>query len=315
MPVAPPTRASLTIGVGRIVKGSFSTQGETEFSLRILPKHVSVQIAGQEIGKRWVGSIAELTFVGDGRLTSALIAEYNAIANMLPGASMGGSSDTPTTIHVSDGGSPIVLLASFFSRFGAITGHPERGIVGAHTITGIVATGKNFSEANSFVDVTGTSTYTDSGFTSAAVLRQLYTCALASGPTGLTSFQFADGWTFETDLKIAAREIQGVVRDFRFQGLNAMVKGIPVEPTFTQILTAMKSSGTGAVPGREEAANAFAFTATGDVTSTAHVTIPLCSVVDTQAEFSSIKLRNGETGFYASRNYSSGAQQALYTIA
>lgn len=316
MPVSPPTRASEKVGVGRIVKGSFSTQGETEFSLRILPKHANVQIAGETIGKRWIGSVAELTFVGDGRLTSALIAEYNAVAAMRNGASMAGDADVPTDIHWNDGSATTRLQASFFSKFGAIVGHPEKGIVEAHTITGIVATGKNFSEASSFVDdAVGASTYADSSFTSAAILRQLYTCAMAAGPAGFTSFQFQDGWRFEPNLIISPLEFQGVVRNFRFQGIEAMLSGVPVEPTFAQALSAMKASGTGAVPGREEAANAFAFTATGDVTSTAHVTIPLCSVINTQQESSSIKLRVGATGFLASRKYTAGVRDALYTIA
>jgi hypothetical protein len=307
----------MKIGVGRIVRGSFSTQGETEFTLRILPTHADVQLGGETIGKRWIGSIAELSFVGDGRLTSALITEYNNAAAYRAGASLGTNSDVPCDIHWNDGSNTTRLQASFFSRLGAIVGHPERGIVEAHTITGIVATGKAFTEASSFVDdAVGASTFADSGFLTSAILRQLYTCAMATGPTGFTSFQFQDGFRFEVNLNTRPVLFQGVVRDFRFQGIEAMLSGIPVEPTFAQALAAMKASGSGAVPGREEAANAFSFTATGDVTSTAHITIPLCSVIRTQQESSSIKLRLGDTGFLASRGFEAdGTRKALFTIA
>lgn len=314
--MAAPTRASLKVGIGRIVRGSFSTQGENEFALRIIPRHVDITIGGEKIGARKLCDIAELTFLGDGRLTSALISEYNTYASMRVGASCGTDSDVATTIHWNDGSSTTVLRASFFSKLGAIVGHPEKGIVEAHTITGIVATGKQYSESASFVDdAVASSTFADSGFLTSAILRQQWSAAMATGPTGFTAFQFQDGFRFEPNLNIQPLVIQGVIRDFRFQGLEAMLSGIPVEPTFANAMAAMLASGAGAVPGREEAANAFSFTATGDVDSTAHVTIPLCSVIRTQQESSSIKLRLGETGFMASRPYSAGARSALYTIA
>jgi hypothetical protein len=315
MPASPPNRGNIIISCGRIVRGSFSTQDQQKFAIELEPLQSDVLLNGEIIGRRWISSIARLRFIGDGRMTSGLIAAYNQFANMRVGASVFDSADTPTTIHVNDGGSTHILQATNFTRLGDLVYHPEERINTAHEITGIVANTKAFTEAASFWDVSGSSTFEDSGFTSAAVVSQLYTCALATGPTGFTSFQCEKGVRAQIDLGVEPWRCQGMIRDYRFQRIGVMVRGIPVEPTFAQIQTAMKMSGSGAVPGREEAASAYSLTITGDVTTTAHLTVPLASLVTTSANFSGIDLRNGECGFYGSRPYTAGVRQALFTVA
>lgn len=317
MPVTPPTRASLIIGVARIVRGSYSTQGEVPFKLVIKPKHAEVKMSGQTIGKRWLGAICELSFVPDGRLTSAALSLFwNQFANMLPGASLFAGADIPTVLHCTDG-ETITIAASQVTKIPSLMLHPERGAIGSATISGLVGSGLAYTAASSFLDVGTGATFTDSGFTSAAILRQQYTAAFA-GVTGFTSFQAAEGWQIDFNLSATEKPIQGPTRDFRFQGLEVMAKGTQLpEPTTSQLYDAMKvkSASSGAVPGREEAAIAAALTITGDVSGTAHVTIPLASIIEADNNFSSIDLRVGDVGFYGSRPSAIGAQSSLYTIA
>lgn len=306
-------RASIIIGQGKITLGSYISQAETDFVLKITPKFTDITRSGIVIGQRWVYNEATLTFTGDGRLPAALITAINAFSNMAGGTEIFGSGDTACLISGADGETIQIEAAAFMPQF-TLIGHPEKAYVGPLTVKGIIANTKNYADASSFVTVGTGATFADSAFTTAAILRQTYTCALA-GVTGLTAFEFQEGWTLNIAGKADPVPVQGTPRGYRFTGMEVTLEGIPVQPTTAQRHTGGKVSGTGAVSGREEAANAQALTIVGDVTGTTHVTIPLASIQDQDSVFSNIKLRNGNMKLRASRPHAAGVPTAWYTVA
>jgi len=322
MPLTAPARATLISGIGKVSRaastGTYISQAESEFSIQLKEKLSDVKVGGQTIDKRWIEYVAELQFTPDGRLTApALLMFWNDVANLLPGASIFGatpSTDIPTVVTGSDGAIH-TLKSTCVTGIPSLRLHPEYGAVGQATITGIIGSGKgDFTVADSFYEVTSGGTFTDSTWVSSDPLRQQYSAAYGS-VTGLTDFQMQDGWTIDFRLSTAPTIVQGVTRDYKITGLEVMARGIPAGPTTADLIAALKvpAASAGAI-GRSLFAAGQNLVITGADT-TAHVTIPKATIYSGSFAFSGEKLRNGEVAFYACRNYSSGAQAALYTIA
>lgn len=319
-----PTRDSLIVGIGKISRpvGSltYTTQDETEFAIRLREKLSDVKIGGQTIDKRWIEYTAELTFNPDGRMrppapnaAAATDLFWNAYANFLPGASIFTTSDIATTVTGSDG-------AVHSLKCTAVTGmpslrlHPERGAIGPCTITGIIAEAKNWTDSDAFYEVTGSGTFTDSTWTPSDVLRQQYSAAYGAVP-GLTDFQGIDGFTVDFRLTTSPIVVQGITRDMKFTSLEVMVRCQPTTATTANILAALKVDAASAgLTGRSLFSGANSLTITG-ADGTAILTIPKATIYTGEFNFSGQRLRVGEVAFYACRNYSSGAQAALYTVA
>jgi hypothetical protein len=313
-----PSRASLIAGVGKVSRaassGTYVSQDESEFTIRLAEKLSGVRIGGQVIDQRWLEYVAQLTFNPDGRFTApALLLFWNDFNNLLPGASIFGTTDVNTVVTGSDG-DVHTIYASAVTGMPSIRLHPDRGAIGPCTISGIVGSAKNFTSSSAFYERTSGGTYTDSTWVSSDVLRQQYSAAYGA-VGGLADFQMQDGWTIDFRLTVNPIVVQGVTRDMKFGGLEVMARGIPVGSTTAQILTALKADAASAgSPGRSLFSAAQSLVITG-ADGTAHVTIPKATIYTGEFAFSGAKLRIGEVAFYACRNYSSGAQQALYTIA
>lgn len=320
MPITAPTRASLVAGIGKVSRaassGTYVSQDETEFSIQLRETLADVKIGGQTVDKRWVEYLAELQFNPDGRLTApSLLLFWNDFANLLPGVSIFGASDVPTTVTGSDGATHM-LAASAITGMPSLRLHPERGAIGPATITGIIGSAKDWSQASSFYDVGSGGTFADSTWVPSDVLRQQYSAAYSGAVNGgLTDFQMQDGWTIDFRLGLAPIKVQGITRDMKFTSLEVMARGIPVGATTAQILAALYAqSGHARATGGSHFATSGSLVITG-ADAVAHVTIPKASIYTGAFTFSGEKLRNGEVAFYACRNYASGVQAALYAIA
>lgn len=318
-----PARADLIAGIGKVSRNdgttTYITQDENEFSINLREVLSDIRIGGQTIDKRWVQYTAELNFNTDGRLTAAALAQlFNNPANLLPGASIMGqpsapATDVPTVVTGSDG-------ATHTLKNTAITGlpslrlHPEQGAIGPVTITAIIGNSKNWTDSDAFYEVGSGGTYTDSTWVSSDPLRQQYSAAYGS-VTGLTDFQAVDGFNVDFRMTVNPIVVGGITRDLKFGGLEVMVRCIPAKPTTANLLTALKvDAASGGLTGRSLFAIANSLVLTGS-DGTAHVTIPKATIYTGAFNFSGARLRTGEIAFYACRNYASGVQAALYTIA
>lgn len=319
MPITAPTRASLITGVGKVSRaassGTYVSQAETDFDIRLREKLSDVRLGGQTVDKRWIEYIAELTFNPDGRLTApALLLFWNDNANLLPGQSLLGTTDIPTVVTGSDA-AVHTIKATALTSMPSILLHPEKAAIGPATITGIIGSAKDWTSSDAFYEVAASGgTFADSTWIPSDPLRQQYSAAYGA-ITGLTDFQMQDGWTIDFRLGYSPVVVQGITRDLKFTSLEVMARGIPVGPTTAQLFAALKVDAASAgATGRSLYTAAQNLVITG-ADGTAHVTIPKATLYSGAFTFSGSRLRNGEVAFYACRNYSTGAQQALYTIA
>lgn len=312
--MASPTRAQLIVGVPKIARNSWVTHCSEDAVINIGEKHTPVMLHGQEIDKRFLEYLPSIQFKPDGRLPSALVTLLNQWNNSLPGTSGMTAADVPTVVTGSDGAVHTFAATNLIEPW-TMEFHPERNLIDSLTLTAVLGTGLDLSGANSLYDVTGSGTFADSTFTQALVLRQQYTGALA-GVTGLTAIEAQDGFKVEFQPKFNAVVSAGVTRDFKLAGFNLLVRFIPAGAATTQnILDALQAdSGSTRKVGGSLHAGAAAFTLTG-ADSIVYLTVPKMNLYTGQFEFSNIKLRTGEIGLYASRDFSAGAQSALYTIA
>lgn len=318
-----PARSDLITGIGKISRNDGTTtyvsQDESEFSINLRESLANIMIGGQTIDKRWIEYTAELQFNPDGRLTAAALAQFwNNQSNLLPGASIFGMPGTPATdVPTVVTGSDLdvhTLCNTAITGMPSLRLHPERGAIGPVTLTAIIGNSKNWTDTNAFYEKTGSGTFTDSTWVPSDPLRQQYSCAYGA-VAGLTDFQGQDGFTVDFRLGVSPVKVGGITRDMKFGSLEVMVRCIPAKPTTAQLLTALKVDAASAgLTGRALYSQAAALTLTGS-DGTAHVTIPKASIYTGGFTFSGEKLRTGEIAFYACRNYATGAQAALYTIA
>lgn len=311
----PATRAQLIVGVPKIVRDTYVSHSQTDATITLQEALSPVNVGGQEIDKRFLEYIAKLTFQPDGRFPSALVTLLNSLATLKPGASGFGSSDTPTVVTGSDGATHTLASSGLIDSW-EMDFHPDRNLINALTLTGIIGTGKVLSDASSLYDVGSGGTYEDSTFTHASVIRQQYTGAL-SGVTGLTSIEAQDGFKVSFTPQFEALKVAGVTRDFKFKGMGVMVRFIPAgATTAANILDALQAdSGSARKPGGSLHASAASFTLTG-ADSVVYLTIPKATPSRGQFDFSSIKLRTGEIALYGCRPATSGdLSTALYTLA
>jgi hypothetical protein len=314
-----PARSDLIVGIGKVYRDDGTTQfvtyDETEFSIQLKEKLSDVIIGGQTIDKRWIEYTAELTFNPDGRKTAAALAQFwNNYATFSPGQSIYTATDR-TTIATGSDGAVHTLAATAITGMPSLRLHPEKGAIGSATITGIIGSGKNWSEASSFYDLGSGGTFTDATFTPSDVLRQQYSAAFA-GVSGMTDFQAQDGFQVDFRLGTAPTPVGGITRDMKFKSLEVMVRCIPAKPNTANILAALYATpATGRLTGASNYATSASLVITGsDGTTT--VTIPKCALVTGGFNFSGEKLRTGEIAFYACRPTTGGSiATALYTIA
>lgn len=317
MPLTP-TRAALIIAPARIVRANAAATACSMFS-----KDDIALVLNQEhapfgssfhglIDKTFLGASVEASLTPAGHCNSDLCALlWNDFSNMAMGADLFTTADVPTFFHTAEGGATII--ASCITQLPDINLGPDEGFMGSMKIEGVVGTGLALSAASSLYTLGGNTTVVDTGFTSASFRQQAFTAAWGA-VTGFTSFEAEKGWKISFGLKVARHKIAGNVRKITFQGLEVMAKCVPVGPTPAQIATALGVSAAATVPGRKQDTVASSLVITGTDTVTT-VTIPSASLVSGGFRFGSEVLRQNELGWYASRDFTSGAQVALYTIA
>lgn len=308
------TRAQLIVGVPKITRGSWNTHSQEDAVIDLGEKHSAVMVNGQEIDKRFLEYLPSVTFAPDGRFPSALVTLLNQFSNLLPGASLMGSSDTPTVVTGSDGAVHTLAATNLIDPW-EMNFHPDRNLIDQLVLRSVLATGLDLATSSSLHDVTSGGTFTDSGFTSAGIIRQQYTGALAA-VTGLTAIEAQDGFKVSIAPQWSELPVAGVTRDYKFKGVGVLVRFTPAGSATTQnILDALQAdSGSSRKPGGSLHAGAAAFTLVG-ADGITYLSVPKMNLFTGQFQFSHIKLRTGEIGLYASRDYSAGAQQSLYTFA
>jgi hypothetical protein len=255
------------------------------------------------------GRLVTSSHAPSGQLNTANIAQLWPYASMAMGTEVFGDTDTPTVIHAQDGAKHSIL-ASAVVKMPDLNFSAEDSAVGSVDITGVLATGKVPTDADAFYKIEGSSTFADSGFTSASIKSQLYTGALA-GITGLTAVYAMDGFKvqFQTSIDLKWTPNKGFVGG-TLKDVGVMVSFRPYGPTSAELLAA---AGFQTAIGSDVADEAVAFTITGADTTTIF-TLPKATLVSAGYVFGVNEWREGEVGLVASRGFTTGAMDALWTF-
>lgn len=312
-------RSALVVGPAKCVHtptgGSAATFFTNEpFEVKLQHKRFEVQPQGfTQADQRDEDRTVEFDVTPDGRWNAATIAALWPYLNAVPGRSLPTNTDQPFVAHGADG-ALLTVLASYVKKMPSLTLSAKKTLIGSVGFRGIVGSDMDPDDADAYFTYAASGgTFTDAGFTLAALKTQPYSAVWGS-VAGFGSLVGEEG--FQVDFEAQSKEITvdglGTVGEVLTK-VGVMVKCRPVGPTAVQILAALKFSGAGNALGRSHAAGGAAFTITG-ADGVAYFTSPKMSLVEAGYRFGSDVLRNGEIGFVANLNPASGVQGALATL-
>ncbi len=256
----------------------------------------------------------EVGFTPDGSGSDALAAVLWPYANTAMGASIFSSTDKTLIIHGNDGAKHTVIAAAL-TQMPDIILSANKTMIGQATYTGIRGAGLDWATASSLYTIGTGATFVDTGWTIASVLTQRYT-GVWGAITGFTDIHTEDGWVINFDLQTAPIVVDDIgTVDMRVQSVGVMARCVPVggAPTSAQILSNLNNQATGKARGRSLGTSGADLTITGENTTTS-IVLNGCGLVSAGYRFGSAVVREGELAFVATRDFTSGAQNALWTI-
>jgi hypothetical protein len=140
---------------------------------------------------------------------------------------------------------------------------------------------------------------------------------------GFAAFDTQEGWTISFAIKTQEIETDAAGKiDIAFDEISIMAKCIPIGPTSTQILNAMKFQGLTLPRGRGQSLQNdgaggvtpdLVISGVNDAGATA-ITIGAAQLKTSTDQFGPFKLRTGEVGFVATRKFTAGVPQALFSM-
>jgi hypothetical protein len=185
---------------------------------------------------------------------------------------------------------------------------PKETILGDCEFTGIRGTGADWSAADKLYTVALTGgTLTDTAFTVAAIKTQLYTGAWGS-KTGFTSIVTEDGWTIDWDLGISYMQIDevGTVKAV-LNSVSCMAKCVPIGPTWANIVAGQLIQDSGSARG--------ASLQGGGADTSTIIVVKNAALKTAGYRFGTGVLRDNEVGWVSTRSFTTGAPDAIATLA
>jgi hypothetical protein len=311
------SRASLVGAPGRVVFGSASLYSRDAIEWPMKPKYEDDEVDGLgKIDKVKTDFQPEVSFTPDGRWNAATIAALWPYLSMAIGTDIyGASADVPLSIHGADS-SLGALIAAAVTKMPDLVFSPSKPLVGQVTFGGVIGNAKDPASSDSYVSYAASGgTFGDPAFIRTLLKRQAYTAAWGS-VTGFTALYTQEGFKVSFDAEFSEQHVDGIgIVSRKLVSVGVMVSFIPIGPTVTQVLNALRVQGSGNGIGTRLSANAAAFTITG-ADGVTYLTIPAANIHEGGFKFGAKVLRNGEVGFAAIRTFDgNGVAQAIATLA
>jgi hypothetical protein len=317
-------RSALIKGPAKIVRGALSVFTKEDFNVAISSEFekTGTDVHG-EIDQTWKDTKVELTFTPEGRWNAATIAGLWPYTNPVIGASIFTDTDTPTVIHCNNANLH-TIIASAVTKMPEIIFAADKTLIGGVTITGIRGNAAVWVDADKlYTRAASGGSITDTTFTPSLIKKQVYYLSwgaaagepLVWAPAGFETVYSEDGITFTPEVELGETRVDQLgLADMSIQRVGAMVKLKPVGPTDAEILAQLKVQGTSAERGSSLSATGKQLTVKG-ADGITYLTIPNATLVTAGYRFGRNVLRNGEIGFVANRTFTSGASNALFTLA
>lgn len=327
------SRTSLVRGPAKLTFNGASIFTKDDFEIKIDKQTLRINTSAHgKVDERAIEIRAEASFVPEGRWLSALLnGIFNPFANATVGQSIlnvkntapffntGGSVvDVPFTASGADG-EIHRIPAACVTKLPDLYLSAGRTMLGQMTVTGYRVLGTDWTDDSSLYTVTPSGgSVVDATFTPGSIIVQPYLASWGS-IAGFTDFDTENGWTisFELETKEIPIDSQGNL-DRAFVSLGIMAKCTPVGPTSTQILAAAQIQG--GLPRGYSLQNDGGGGVIPDLEITGHdgstiITVSAANLKTEGFAFGATKLRAGEVGFVATRKFSAGVQQPLFSLA
>lgn len=263
------------------------------------------------------GKVDERTENVNAKLSFEPIGEWEHLGVLWPygstvvGASLLTGTDKPLKIHALDG-TLYTFKASAVTRMPTITCSATKTLIGAVEFTCVRSNNTAWSGVDSFFTITPAGASPEDALVPANIKTQPYTVAWGSTPPW-NSIDTAEGVEVDFNLGITPISTDSVgIVDLRFQQLGVMAKLIPLGPTEAEILTALKIQGVGAARGRSLLASAEDLVISGTGVT---VTVKNAQLKSGGYRFGATTIRNGELGFVATKKFTAGVGDPLFTVA
>lgn len=308
-------RSALIVGPARCLLGAVPFFTNENFEAKIDHKTFRVRPEGFSQGdERSEDFEVVVSPTPDGRWNAGLIAALWPYTNAVPGASVFGATDTAFTAHGADTGL-LTVKAAAVTKMPGITFSARKTLIESCEIRGLRASGMDPDDADSLLTYAATGgTFVDAAFSLATIKTQPYV-ATWGAVTGFAAMQTLEGFKFEPEVDFHEISPDGIgLVDRRVVEVRAMVSCIPIGPTASQILAALKVQGTGAAIGASLAGQASQLQITG-ADGINYLTIPKAMLRTAGMAFGSRVLREGEIGWVANMDPALGVQGALFTLA
>lgn len=317
-------RNSLIVGPALCTHGAAQWFSKDDVTVSLDQDTFNVETAAHgKIDERAIDIKAEASMTPAGQWNAAFrAAVWNRYANMVIGTSIFGATDTPLVIKAPDtAGGTHTLICAAVTKLPDIILSATKTMIGSLGFTGIRGlSGTAWNVDNAVYTVTASDgSIVDATFDAEDIVTQPYfgNFGAVAGLNG--AFETEDGWTISFDLQTEARQVDSLgTIDYKFKSISVMAKCVPIGPTAAQLLSAAKIQGGTARRGQSFYGignTLYIGSSYADPTSGYTLYVPKAHLKSEGFRFGATVLRNGEVGFVAARGFSSGAQQALFTVA
>jgi hypothetical protein len=304
----PITRSSILRGPAVIIFGgsTFYAKDDIQLDMSLGTFDVVTSMHGK-VDERVSSRFSKIRFTPAG--------EWEALSVLWPygssniGDSVFGGTDVPLVIQTRDG-KRLTFSAAAVTQMPDIDLSAGRTLIGPVEITAIGADNTDWTGATSLVAVSSIA-FSDTTFASANIKTQPYTAAWG-GSSPWSSFVSMDGFKVNFDLSLADVETDsdGLV-DKTISNLGVRCRCRPMGITEAQLISALGLQSTGNSRGRSLNAGSNSLVITGTGVS---VTLAGAQMKGGGMQFGPQTPRIGEVEFVATRTFSSGVANALFTL-
>lgn len=225
-----------------------------------------------------------------------------------------GGTDTTTVIHELNGHLH-TIRASAVTKMPSLLLSAASTMIGQATITGIRKSAQGWSDTSSIYTAALTgSTFNDSTFAPSLIKTQNYT-GIWTGKTGFESIITQSGWTVDFDAAIEYIQTDeiGTTRAV-LNSVSVMAKCTPLGQNAANLLTALNFQESSSKRGSSGNANSADLTITG-ADGQSVVVVKAATLQGAGFNFGSKVVRDGELAWVATRGFTTGAPDALCTLA
>jgi hypothetical protein len=304
----PITRSSILRGPAVVIFGgsTFYSKDDIQLEMSLGTFDVVTSMHGK-VDERVSSRVSTIRFTPAG--------EWEALGVLLPygsyniGDSVFGATDVPLVIQTRDG-KRLTFSAAAVTKMPDIDLSTGRTLFDQVEFTAIGADNTDWTAATSLITTSSTA-FSDTTFASANIKTQPYTAAWG-GSSPWSSFQSMDGFKISFDLALSDVETDsdGLV-DKTITNLGVRCRCRPMGITEAQLIAALGLQNTGNSRGRSLNAGSNSMVISGTGVS---VTLAGAQMKGGGMQFGTQTPRIGEVEFVATRTFSSGVANPLFTV-